>query len=120
MNDNSLCVRFIWQDPSTQRPYDIEEIENLAFIPRVGEEIEIQADSNHLHPFEFDERFLVEKVTYRIRSSPSTSPDPMENGKVLADEQLVTIYVQPLGKHAWSTVQRIKKDPDSPRKRKDV
>lgn len=110
MSNDALYARFIWREPSTQRPYDIEIIANIAFVPRVGELVEISAMPNSIHSFRFDDVFIVEEVKYRIQSGPSDSPDLKENWKTVAEEQIVSIYVRPRDKSGWSTVQRIKKE----------
>lgn len=109
LSENQLYGRFIWREPGTKRPYDIEEVANLAFVPRVGEEVEIQASSDSVRPFEFHGTFVVEKVSYRMMTGPTTSQDPADSWQTVAYEQVALIYVQPLDKSGWSIVQRIKK-----------
>lgn len=99
-----VFARFIWREPGTKKPYDIAWISNLAFVPRVDEEVTLIANSSHLHSFDFVGTFVVEKVKYRL----ATAPDAGEN--ISASRQEIVIYVQPVDKRDWKIVQQIKKE----------
>lgn len=111
--------QFRWREPGTKRPCEIEEIDNLEIIPRVGEKIHLQSEANVFHSFPFIGHFIVEEVTYRIKSSPVTSTNPSEAWQIRADEQEVIMDVQPLDRSSWNIVQKIAKEFGGSRKRAD-